>query len=462
MLRRREARQSLLRFTEFTTPRWQAGKIHREICAQAERVIRGEIDRLMLLCPPQHGKSQIISRRLPAYMLGIDPTRDVIAASATADLAGGFGREVRNCVASPEYQALFPDTQLAEDSQAKDRWNTRQGGAYVAIGIGGQLYGKGGAAIIDDPFGSWADAQSELQRERVWDWYQGTLYNRIRPKQPIIVIQHRMHEDDLAGRLIEKQKQGGDVWEIVNLPALIEDPPWPERYDALALKRIRANTNPRQWSALYLQNPTPDEGTFFKREWFEFFDPKRIRGHSYTTADFAVTDGSGDYTEIGTHRFVGNTLYLCCDGWFGQTSADQWIDRLCDQLIAQRPMCFFGETGQIRRSVEPFLIRRMRERRAFCRLEWLSRPSDKPTMARGLQGMAAMGRVKIADTEYGHRVLNQLLQFPAGKYDDAVDMAALMGMAIDQAHPGVLSVEPKPEVADGYSHVEEPDSWRVA
>lgn len=395
-------------------------------------------------------------------MLGLDPTRDVIAASATADLAEGFGRDVRNCIASQEYQALFPETQLAEDSQAKGRWNTRQGGAYVAVGVGGQLYGKGGAAIVDDPFGSWADAQSEVQRERVWDWYQGTLYNRIRPKQPIIVIQHRMHEDDLAGRLIEKQAQGGDKWEIVNLPALISDPPWIERYDSAALERIRINTNPRQWSALYLQNPTPDEGTFFKREWFELFDPRKIRGHSYITGDFAVTEGDGDFTEIGTHKFVELTLYLGCDGWYGQTTSDQWIDRLCDQIGAHKPMCFFGETGPIRRAIEPFLLRRMRERRTYCRLEWLSRPSDKATMARGLQAMAASGRVKIADTEYGHRILNQLLQFPAGKYDDAVDMAALMGMAIDQAHPAVsTSIQPQ-LVNDGYSHVEETDSWKVA
>lgn len=243
---RLQAQQTLLPFTERTTLNWKPGKIHREICAQLDRVIAGEIDRLMLLCPPQHGKSQITSRRFPAYVLGRNPHEDVISASATADLAEGFGRDVRNCIASPEYASLFPDTQLAEDSQAKGKWNTKQGGGYYAIGVGGQLFGRGGMAIIDDPFGSWADAQSELQREKVWDWYRGTLYNRIRPGKPIIVIQHRMHEDDLAGRLIEHQKAGGDQWEIVNLPALVDDPPWAERYDSRALQRIRANTDPRQ------------------------------------------------------------------------------------------------------------------------------------------------------------------------------------------------------------------------
>lgn len=437
------AQQKLLPFTERTTLNWRAGKIHREICDQLDRVVAGEIDRLMLLCPPQHGKSTITSCRFPAYVLGRDPREDVIAASASAELAEGFGREVRNCVASHEYRQLFPETELAEDSQAKGRWNTKQGGRYIAVGIGGDLFGKGGMAIVDDPFGSWADAQSELQRNKVWDWYRGTLYNRVRPNKPIIVIQHRMHEDDLAGRLIEQMRAGKDQWEIINLPALVDDPPWVERYDSKALARIRDNTDPRQWSALYLQNPTPDDGTFFLREWFEFFDPKKVPAcHKYTTGDFAVTDGDGDYTELATHGYTGDALYLAIDGWRGQTTADIWIDRLIDQVARHKPLCFYGESGPIRRSIEPFLTRRMRERATFCRMEWLVRGHDKPTMARPLQAIASARKVKIADTEYGHHLLAQLLQFPAGKYDDAVDMAALIGLAIDQAAPGLIKQAP--------------------
>lgn len=399
----------------------------------------------MLLCPPQHGKSQVASRRYPAYLLGRNPHRDVIAASATADLAEGFGRDVRNCIASPEYRNVFPGTQLAEDSQAKGHWNTKQGGGYHAVGVGGNLFGRGGMAIIDDPFGSWADAQSELQREKVWDWYQGTLYNRIRPGQPIICIQHRMHEDDLAGRLISKQSDGGDKWEIVELPALVDDPPWPERYDRPALERIRDNSDSRQWSALYLQNPTPDEGTFFKREWFEFFDPRKVpRCHKYMSGDFAVTEGDGDFTEIATHGYTGQDLYLGLEGWSGQTTADLWIEQLINQVEVHKPFAFFGETGPIRRAVEPFLSRRMLERQQFVRCEWLSRGHDKPTEARSLQAMAGMKRVKIADTEFGCRLLTQLLKFPAGTRDDAVDMAVLMAKAIDIAHPAIVA-PPAPE-----------------
>ncbi len=464
LLRRRQARRNLQSFSEYTTLNWSAGKVHRAICEQLDRVARKEIDRLMLLVPPQHGKSQITSRRFPAYALGLDPREDWIAASASADLAEGFGRDVRNCIASPEYRNLFPETTLAEDSSAKGRWHTRQGGSYVAVGVGGDLFGKGGAAIIDDPFGSWADAQSELSRQRVWDWYRGTLYNRIRPGKPIIVIQHRMAEDDLAGRLIDQQQHGGDQWAIVELPASLEDPPWPERYDRVALERIKANTDPRQWSALYMQNPTPEDGTFFKREWFEFVDPKKVEGYRYSTGDFAVTEGDGDYTELGTHAYQDDTLTLAVDGWRGQTAADAWIERLCDQVDKHKPLAFFGESGPIRRSVEPFLTRRMRERKSYCRLEWLVRGHDKATMARPLQAMAASRKVKIADTEYGHHLLGQMLAFPAGRLDDAVDMAALMGMAIADANPAITAKKSdKPKKPNDYDDKDrDEDSWKVA
>jgi hypothetical protein len=274
----------------------------------------------------------------------------------------------------------------------------------------------------------------------VWEWYRGTLYNRIRPGKPIILIQHRTAEDDLAGRLIEQQNHGGDKWEIVELKADVNDPPWPERYDRAALERIRANTDPRQWSALYMQNPTPDEGIVF-----------------------AVTEGGGDFTEIVTHAYLDNMLTLGVAGWRGQTSADVWIERLVDQFETHKPLCFFGESGPIRRSIEPFLTRRMRERtRGYCRLEWLVRSHDKATMARPLQAMAAMGRVQIADTEYGHHLLAQLLNFPAGRFDDAVDMAALLPMAIDSAHPAMTKPQAAVVAVRDYDDEREDDSWKVA
>lgn len=469
MLRRRAARKSLQPFTEYTTLNWSAGKIHREICKQLDRVVSREIDRLMLLCPPQHGKSQITSRRFPAYILGRDPTIDVISASATQELAEGFGRDVRNCIASGEYRNLFPDTELAEDSQAKGRWNTKQGGGYYAVGVGGHLFGRGGLAIVDDPFGSWADAQSELQRQNVWDWYQGTLYNRVRPGQPIIVIQHRMHEEDLAGRLIEAQEHGGDRWEIINLPALVDDPPWPERYDKAALERIRANTDPRQWHALFLQDPTPQEGTFFQRKWFRRYrkgdEPKDL--HYYASSDHAPagTDG-GDYNcfRIWGVDKLGD-LYLI-DGFRHQETMDKTADRALSLIKRYAPLAWFPEDDNNWKAVAGFVTRLMRERGVFCRIEPISpRGADKAVKAQPFQAMASMGRVWIPLGVEGDDVLDQYLRFPAGKHDDEVDTAGTIGRALEMTHPAIVADRTPKKARDRWDRAfeeEEAINWKTA
>jgi len=227
----------------------------------------------MLLCPPQHGKSTIASKRIPAYILGRRPDWEFVSASATKPLAEEFGAAVRNCIASDEYRKLYPHIRLAEDTNAKGRWATSEGGGYHAVGIDSALMGRGGQiGLVDDPFATWEAAQSPAEQRRVWDWYRGTFYNRIRPGGAIVIIQHRMHVSDLVGRLLDEQSKGGDKWHVVELPADIDNPPWPARYDADALRRIKMNTDARQWSALYMQKPVPAGGGEFKRSMLEFYD----------------------------------------------------------------------------------------------------------------------------------------------------------------------------------------------
>jgi hypothetical protein len=355
LIRRRRARTELVAFTEYTRPGWIAAYVHRQLCRQLERVIRREIDRLCITLPPQHGKSTA-TRSAATWSLGLNPKQDVALVSATESLATEFGRDVRNTVSGRECSNLFPELALAADSQAAGRWHTNQGGSFLSLGIGGQFFGRGAdLAIIDDPFSTWEAAQSETERRTVADWYDGTLYNRVRPGGAIVLIQHRLHEEDLIGVLAERAKFGADEFEVVNLKASPEL--WPERYTAEALERIRLNMHPLKWSALYLQNPLPDEGVFFKLAHLPLIPASDVPAgaHRYTSGDFAVTDGGGDYTDIATHAYAGDTLYLGLEGWHGQKSADVWIETMIDQFQVHRPFAFFGEGGPIRRAIEPFL-----------------------------------------------------------------------------------------------------------
>jgi hypothetical protein len=272
--RRRFARADLLAFTQYTFSQYEAAPHHRRIARTLEAVERGEIDRLMVTMPPRHGKSEEVTIRFPAWALGRNPKRQIITACYNADLASGFGRSVRNIVSSPAYGNIF-NSRLARDSQAANRWNTRDGGAYIAAGVGTAITGRGADIfIIDDPLKDRAEAESELRRQAVWDWYTSTAYTRLMPGGAVIIVQTRWHEDDLAGRLLAHQVKGGDQWHRLDLPAINErgEALWPERYPLPALRRIKAAIGPRDWSALYQQSPSPDDGEFFRRGWFDMFE----------------------------------------------------------------------------------------------------------------------------------------------------------------------------------------------
>lgn len=466
LLARRKGRASLLDFTRYTYPEFEPGAHHAQIAEALERVERGECRRLMIFAPPRHTKSELASRRFPAWYMGRNPAKQIITSTYSGEFATDFGREVRGIVAGQEYQALFPGVHLAEDSKAKGRWHTTDGGVYVAVGVGGPITGRGAhLALIDDPIKNRQDADSEVVRESVWKWYTSTLRTRLMPGGAIVLVLTRWHEDDLAGRLLEAAKNGGEQWEVVNLPAVSDDGKalWPEWYPLPELNAIKSAVGPRDWLALYQQRPTADDGTFFKREWFRDRYTEAPKGlKTVITGDFAVTDGGGDYTELAVWGF-GDGKFYALDWWHGQTDAAVWMDALLDLVRQHRPMWFVGETGPIRRAIESTLTKRMRERRIFTATEWLSHAgADKATNARAFQAMCAQGQVVFPETEWAERVIDQLLKFPATKHDDAVDACGLFGRHMDKAWstPQAKASLPRPRRDYGFGQTTE-DNWKT-
>jgi len=464
LLKRRKSRTALIPFTEYTLPNYQPAAHHTLIAEKLEAVERGEIDRLMINMPPRHGKSELASRRFPAWFLGRHPNKSVIAASYNSDLAADFGRQVRNIVAAREYANLF-ETKLAEDSRAANRWNTDAGGSYVAAGVGTAITGRGAdILLIDDPVKDREEADSEIQRQKVWDWYTSTAYTRLAPGGRIIVIQTRWHEDDLSGRLLVEQAKGGDKWEILELPAITSDGRalWPEFYPLEVLERTRKVLPPRDWSALYQQRPAPDEGAYFKREWFRWYDAKPAQLRVYGASDYAVTDGGGDYT---VHVVVGidadDNLYVM-DLWRGQTTSDVWISSWLDLVRQHKPMMWGEEQGQIVKSIGPFLEKRMREERVYCRREQITSASDKPTRSRSIQARTSMGKVYLpSKSPWLADFTSELLTFPSGKHDDQVDAFGLIGRLLDEMVPAQMPKVETKRTTDGYRKREAQDSYRT-
>lgn len=426
-----------------------------------EAVERGEISRLMVCMPPGSAKSSYTSIEFPPWFLGRNPQHSIIAASHTQELAERFGRRVRNIVGSEEFARVF-GFGVADDSASAGRWDTSMGGEYFAAGVGGSITGRrADLGIIDDPVKSREDADSERSRTKAWDWYVNDFLTRLKPGARQIVVMTRWHEDDLGGRILARERS---EWTLLEIPmeAMANDPLgrkpgerlWPEWFTDAMVEQAKREI--RSWNALYQQNPVADDGDYFKREWFGEYEtlPKNLT--VYGASDYAVTEGGGDYSEHGVFAQDSQSNIYVLDWWRGQETSAVWIERQCDLIKTHAPVCWFGEAGPIRKAVEPWLIRRMEERQTYCRLEWLSSIHDKPTRARSIQALASMGKVFLPkNARWKTDVLTQLLKFPAGKNDDAVDVFSLIGrglqlMPVASAIMGEPIAQPEPDESGIY------------
>jgi len=379
------------------------------------------------------------------------PQSNVLAASHTTELAEKWGRRVRNLV---NEHSLELGVSPSQDSQAAGRWALTSGAEYYAAGVGTGIAGfRAKFGLIDDPIRSRQDADSELIRDRIWDWYINDFRTRLVPGAAEILIQTRWHEDDLAGRALNHAK-----WHVISLPAIAEaddqlgryvgEPLWDDDEYGYGnqLLDLQKSTPARTWSALYQQRPAPEEGDYFKAEWLKPYehkpDPKTLR--IYGGSDYAVTADGGDYT---VHAVVGldpeGRMYLL-DLWRKQSASDVWIEAFCDLVLEHKPMAWAEEQGQIRSGIGPFLDRRQRERKAYVFREQFPTRGDKAVRAQSIRGrMALEGLYVPINASWYPDLRSELLSFPAGKHDDQVDALGLVGQLLDQMLKG--QPIPKPE-----------------
>ena len=467
----------LISYAAYQWPSYRDNWHHRQIARKLEAVERGEITRLMITMPPRHGKSMLASEFFPAWYLGRNPDHSVVTATYAQELADDFGRKVKNQIEDPSYQAIFPGVALAGDSKSAKRFHINglaggyehmlaQQGVFYAVGIGGPLTGRGAnLLLIDDPVKNREEAESEVFRKKTKDWYTSTAYTRLMPGGRIIVIQTRWHDADLAGWLLAEH--GHEGWDTLNLPAISPDGAalWADQYDLQALEKIREAIGPRDWSALYQQQPTPDEGEYFKSEWFRAgwaTKPEEMR--IYGASDYAVTAGGGDYT---VHVVVGldpdGRMHLL-DLWRKQAASDEWVEAWCDLVRKWKPMGWAEETGQIKAGVGPFLEKRARERQAYAFRQQFPTRGDKAVRAQSIRGRMAMEGLFIRpDAPWRADVISECLRFPAGVHDDVVDALGLVGQLLDQMIAGDRSRpnEP-PQRRDRYAASrEDTSSWKV-
>lgn len=439
---------------------------------------------------PTHN-SELASIRFPAWHLGHNPTHELINVGYNLELPMRFSRKVREVMRDPHYKAIFPDSQLDPDSQSVEAWMTTRGGGFTAAGVGGGITGKGAhILIIDDPIKNQEEADSILVRDKLWDWYQSTAYTRLAPGGGVLVIETWWNDDDLAGRLqqVMSAEDEADQFEIIRYPALSEaweyrdeatgdiirlddeyvalegdTGPAPtllrpkdtclheDRYPTEALKRIRANLQPRIWSALYQQNPVPDEGMYFKKEYFRYQkalpSPNGLR--IYTAWDFAIGEKQQNDWTVGATVLQDetDTIYVL-EIFRMKGDSFQIVEAMLDVALRWGSIPTTGylmgaEDGQIWRAIEPLLKKRMGERRQYPPYEVMRPMTDKLARARPLQGRMQQGRVVFPEgAGWLPQAEQELLRFPAGVHDDVVDALAWAAQLCMGKEPPRLAVPP--------------------
>jgi predicted phage terminase large subunit-like protein len=448
-LKRRQAARSLIAFTEYTKRDYEQAPHHRLIAEHLEAIERGELNRLMVFMPPRHGKSELASIRFPAWYMGRNPSREIISCGYGQQFTEEFGRKVRNLVADRDFRCVFPGVTLAPDSQAAGRWNTSRGGGYRAGSVGGGsgrgITGKSAhLLLIDDPIKGYEEAESQLIRDKVWQWYLTEAYTRQMKVFAAVMVLTRWHWDDLAGRALEQQKAGGDKWTVLSLPGINEknEALWPEYFPLERLEAIRTTIGPRNWSSLYQQRPTPDEGGYFERRWFRYYDSPPEHLTRYGASDYAVTAEGGDFT---VHIVVGvspaDDIYLL-DLWREQTAADVWIETYLALVGKHQPHMWAAEKGVIEKSLAPYIAKAQEERGIYQALKGYASSADKPTRARSIQARLANGKVYFPrSAPWLAGLESELLQFPAGVTDDQVDALGLIGRMLDGMAKGHVPKE---------------------
>lgn len=454
---------------------------HREIEKALLAVERGEIKNLLINIFPRSGKTQLAVIDWIARCIGKNPRAKFIHLSYSDSLALDNSAKCRELISMAEYQELWP-VKIKDDADSKQKWYTHEDGGLYATAAGGPITGFGagvleqpddgkfyGAIVIDDPL-KVDDAFSEVKRNAVNERLNGTIQSRRNSRNtPIIIIMQRLHEDDMSGFVLNGGM--GEEFHHLNLPAIIDgESIWPFKHTVEELM-MKKNADNAMFSAQYMQDPTPEEGTFFKAEWFEKGrfrlgdEPSRLV--MYGAGDYAVTEDGGDYTEQAIAGYdVKDDLWFV-DWESGQDTLDKSIDKMMKLFGAWEPMLWMAESGVIKRAMEPFVLKEQQRRRQFFKMEWFPATNNKATNARAFQALCSQGKVHIPKCSWGDDLIAQLLKFTGkdDKRDDKVDVCGLFGRALAQSY-GPAQYHDKFDVRSGkddYGRNDEDEGdWRTA
>lgn len=406
---------------------WLQALHHELICAALMRVFRGESKRLIINIPPRYSKTEIAIVNFVAWCFGQVPDCEFIHASYSATLAVNNSSNIRSLIQHEAYQEIFPNVTL--DSEAKNHWTTSQGGVFYATGAGGtitgfgagkQRAGFGGAILIDDPHKA-DEARSEVMRQNVIDWFQNTVESRKNDPQntPIIVIMQRLHENDLAGWLLNGGN--GEEWELLCLPAIQEDGTalWPEKHSIEQLRQME-RAAPYMFAGQYMQRPAPLEGGVFKPTQMPIIEAlpvgkiKWVRGW-----DLGATVGGDPTAGVKLGKCEDGSLIIAdiAHGDLGPDERDSMIRNTAALDGKTVRISLPQDPGQAGKTQALYLTRMLQGYTVKTSPE----SGDKLTRAEPFAAQVNVGNVKMLKGSWNAGLIDEMRLFPNGSHDDRID-----------------------------------------
>ena len=447
-------KNDFMSFVKYVWPDFIEGSHHKIMSEKFNKVATGQLKRVIINMAPRHTKSEFSSYLLPSWMIGKNPKLKIIQATHTTELAVRFGRKAKNLIDSQEYQKIF-QTKLREDSKAAGRWETNEGGEYFAAGVGGSITGRGAdLLIIDDPH-SEQDALNTNALERTWEWYTSGPRQRLQPGGIIVVVMTRWNTKDLTGKLINAQKESkADQWEVIEFPAILpnEKPLWPEYWKLEELEGVKAGLPIGKWNAQYQQNPTAEEGSIIKREWWQLWDKDLPPLHhviqSYDTA--FLKKETADYSAITTWGVFYPTedsgpnlilLDVVKDRFefpeLRRVALEQYNYWKPESVIVEGKASGMPLTFELRKQGIPVINYTP------------SRGNDKHARVNAVAPLFESGQVWATDDKFAEEVIEECAAFPYGDHDDLVDSMTQAVMRFRQGgfieHPEDEQDSPLPQ-----------------
>lgn len=452
-----EAPTSFSRFLGYSNPKYELEWFHKEIADHCQMLLEGKIKNLMVFMPPQHGKSEIISRNFPAFAFGQNPDLKIVGSSYSADLAEQFSRAIQRTIDSREYHEIFPDTYL-NGSDGRYVKNCIRNvdffelvghrGFYKAVGVGGALTGTPvDIAIIDDPVKDANEANSVTYRQRVWDWYNTVLTTRLHNHSRQLFIMTRWHEDDLAGRILKAEP---NEWVVLSIPAICEqehdggkserhigDALWPSHHSIEKLLKQKARA-PREFSALYQQHPTIEGGNIVKRHWFKKISLAEFRSLRFNEPMHFYLDTAYNKKKQGQDNDPSGILAVCRIRNYIYIYNAMKVWKEMPDLLRFLPdfMSANEASDESKLHVEPkangeSVIQMLKEISTLNVKETETPKDSKEVRLRAVSPRIECGRVFLVDGDWNEEFLDEVCGFPTQPHDEFVD---ILGYAINDLY----------------------------